>query len=102
MTPVYAKTIEGPSACPPTSIGGEEGRAWTLADRPLAALDDLLRRTRGLKMEAIKRGDFDHPALTPFLSDIRDEVMNGKCAVILRGLDPKHYSQADCERLFCG
>jgi hypothetical protein len=102
MTPIYSKTIDGPSAWTPASLGGKEGLVWTLTSKHLDAIDELLRKTNPLKMEEIRRADFDHPALTPFLSQIRNEVMNGKCAAIIRGIDTGLYSEADCERIFWG
>lgn len=102
MTPIYSKVIDGPGAWTPASLGGKEGLVWTLTAEHLGAIDDLLLKSRSRNLEEIKRGDFDHPALTPFLSDIRGEVMNGKCAAIIRGIDVSRYSQADCERIFWG
>jgi hypothetical protein len=102
MTPIYRDEIKGPSAWTPQSVGGKEGLVRTLSDKNLTAIDDLLHATRGLQRDDITREDFDHPALTPLLSDIRNEIMHGKGVAIVRGIDLARYTDEDRERIFCG
>ncbi len=102
MTPIHQARIEGPSAWTPASIGGKEGLVRTLTAAQIAAIDELLRATRHLRMEDIRLSEFDHPALTPFLSGIRDQIMHREGAAIIRGVDADKYSREDCERIFWG
>ena len=102
MTPLYLKKIDAPSAWTPRSLGGKEGLVRTLERKHLDAVDRLLVSVKGLKTEEIERKDFDDPVLTPMLADISHEMMHGKCAVIIRGIDVGRYSPRDCERIFWG
>ncbi len=102
MTPIYSQHIEAPSAWTPGSLGGKEGLVLQLDTRHLAALDALLAETHGKKVEELTRADFTHPDLADLLAQMRREVMHGKCAVIIRGIDRKRHGQAECERIFWG
>jgi hypothetical protein len=103
MTPIYRKIIDDASAWTPASLEGKEGLVKTLDKKQLDAVDRLLVAAKGIeKTEEITRKDFEDAALTPFLADVRKEMMHGKCAVIIRGIDRAKYSQQDCERIFWG
>ena len=102
MTPIYQSEITHPSAWTPASLGGKEGLVLQLTPDHLKAIDELLARLKGMETTTITREDFDHPALTPFLSRVHDEVMSGHCAAIVRGVSIDRYSREDCERIFWG
>lgn len=102
MPPIYSDHINDASAWTPASLGGKEGLVRTLEGAQLTAIDQLLAALKGTPTEAITRQDFEHPALTPFLAARRDDIMNGPCVVIIRGIDTGRYALEDCERLFWG
>jgi hypothetical protein len=102
MTPIYSQKIDALSAWTPQSVGGKEGLVRSLEQRHLNAVDRLLVSVRNLRTEDITRKDFDDPSLNPFLADIREEMTNGKCAIIIRGIDTTRYSPQECERIFWG
>ncbi len=102
MTPVIRTTINDASAWTTRSTGGKEGFVRDLTPAQLAAIDDLLTRLRGIATHDITRDLFSHPALTPLLAELREEVMHGKGAVILRGVDGSTRSREECERIFWG
>jgi hypothetical protein len=102
MTEIHRAVIDDASAWTPRSLGGKEGLVYTLGTRHLDAIDQILGRVKHLKTDEIAGRDFDHPALNPFLADLRREIMNGKCAVIIRGIDVARYSQGECEKIFWG
>jgi hypothetical protein len=102
MTPLFLDKIVAPSAWTPKSIGGKEGLVRTLDRKHLDAIDRLLASLKSRKTEEITRKDFEDAALTPFLTDIRNEIAHGKCAVIIRGIETGRYSPLECERIFWG
>ena len=102
MTPIYSRIIEGPSAWTPASLGGKEGLVHQLDASHLAALDSLLVKTRSKMLEDLRREDFTDEGLAEFLDHVRHEVMNGRCAVVIRGVDRGRYGQEDCARIFWG
>jgi hypothetical protein len=102
VTPIYSQLIAGPSAWTPGSLGGKEGLVHQLNARHLAALDSLLAKSQAKTLEELAAADFTHEDLADFLAAVRREVMHGKCAVIIRGLDRERYRQEDCERIFWG
>jgi len=60
----------------------------------LAELDTAIRRveTRGMPIMELTAADFDLPSLGAKLSDIRDEILNGRGFVQIRGFTPERYS----------
>jgi hypothetical protein len=102
VTPIYSRLIEGPSAWTPGSLGGKEGLVHQLDANHLATLDSLLVKTRSKILDDLTREDFTHAHLAEFLDQVRREVMHGKCAAIVRGVDRDRYGQEDCERIFWG
>jgi Taurine catabolism dioxygenase TauD, TfdA family len=82
-------TIEGPSAW----IGAAQARnpqAWTyrLSATEIAEIETATAavRARDLDIAAIRRADFPLPTLGPVLDQLRDEIINGRGFVLLRGL----------------
>lgn len=102
MTPLYGRRIDGPSAWTAASVGGKEGLVRELGKKQLDAVHRLLGATRAIDTVEITRKDFEHPDLTPFLADVREEIRNGKGVAIIRGIDASAYPQLDCERIFWG
>jgi hypothetical protein len=84
------------------AIGGKDGLVLRLTPAHLAALDELLHTTRHLPCESVTREQFDHPVLTPFLKQVREELSSGRGAVILQALPRDKYSIEDLTRMFWG
>jgi Taurine catabolism dioxygenase TauD, TfdA family len=81
--------VEGPSAW----IGAELTKRpdeWTyrLSGADLAEIETASAqvRARGLDLADVRRADFPLPTLGPVLERLRDEVLNGRGFVLLRGL----------------
>jgi hypothetical protein len=102
MTEIYPGVIEHPSAWTAASIGGKEGLVRRLAAPELAALAGLAARHRGRPVPEITREGFADPAVDALMQAVRDEVMHGRGAMILAGLDPGGYAPDELERLFWG
>lgn len=81
--------VEGPSAW----IGAEQARhpeTWTyrLSPTDIAEIEAATAavRARGMDIAAIRRDDFPLPSLGPVLDRLRNEVVNDRGFVLLRGL----------------
>jgi hypothetical protein len=79
--------ITGPSAW----IGAELAKRpeeWTyqLSPSEIAELEAATTRNRGRDIAAITRADFPLPTLGPALERLRDDVLNGRGFVLVRGL----------------
>lgn len=94
--------IDHPSAWTTKEVPGKESLVRVLTAGQLAAIDELLAKTRHLKPQQVTREQFDHPEITPLLKDFLNEIMNEKGAVIIRGITPDRYSEDDFERIYWG
>src|SRR5258706_11372891 len=94
--------IDHPGAWTSRSIGGQSGLLRTLTHAQLVEIDALLAATRHLKPQAVARPQFDAPALGPLLAEIRQELMHGRGAVIVRGITRERYGEDAFERIFWG
>jgi Taurine catabolism dioxygenase TauD, TfdA family len=66
-------------------------------DRALAAA-----KSRGLGWEEMTREDFPLPSFAPLAADIRGELEEGSGILLLRGLDPGHYTPEEQRLLYAG
>jgi hypothetical protein len=79
--------VEGPSAW----IGAELAKrpeAWTyhLATGDLSEIEAAVQACRGRDIATITRADFPLPTFGPVLERLRDEILNGRGFVLIRGL----------------
>lgn len=102
MTAIPRDKIDHPSVWTPESIGGKEGLVYTLTPQHLDAFDELLARTGHLAPQAVTRADFDHPVITPLLTELLDIIQNGRGAVVVSGLTPDRYDPEAFERIYWG
>jgi hypothetical protein len=70
----------------------------------LAEVDAALgaARGRGLSWETMRPDDFPLPGLAPLFDDIREELENGSGLLMLRGIDPAHYTLDDAKIVYAG
>lgn len=102
-TPVLRKFIDHPSAWTVESLGqGKESLVLNISEAHLAAVDELLARTRHLAPQQVTREQFDHPLLNEFLREVRRIILDGRGSLILRGVTPERYSPEDFERIYWG
>ena len=79
--------IEGPSAWFGPDVA-QRPETWirTLSDVELAEIDRAVRGIAGRDLAGVTRADFPLPTLGPVLDGLRQEVLNGRGFVLLRGL----------------
>ena len=101
-TPIIHGEIRNAAAWTSASIGGKVGFARTLTRTELAACRELLDALRDVPTQEITRAQFRHPVLDPLLKETREDIMRGKGAVILRGVEIGEWTREECERIFWG
>ena len=95
--------VEGPSAW----IGADLAKRpeeWTyqLASAQVAEIDAAVAGIRDRNIAEIRRPDFPLPTLGPALDRLRDEVLNGRGFVLLRGLPVEGRSIAESAAAYWG
>lgn len=83
-------------------LGSHEALVVDMPPDHVAAIDDVLRRTAHLAPQEVTRADFDHPLLNRLLADMRERILKGRGAVILRGLSRESHDEEAFERIFWG
>ena len=99
---IYDRPIEHPSAWTSAEIGGKEGLMHRMRPEHVAALWSLVEATRHLAPDAVTREQFDHPLINDLMKAARHEIMNGKGAIVLAGLDMAGVSEEDFARIYWG
>jgi hypothetical protein len=79
--------VEGPSAW----IGAELARrpeqwVYTLSTAEIGEVEGEVARLRGRDLAGLTRADFSLPTLAPVLDGMREDVLNGRGFVLIRGL----------------
>ena len=83
------KPVEGRSAWTGAEMRTREAEwSYRLSPAEVAEIAAATRlvRARGLDLASVRREDFPLPALGPVLDRLRDEVLNGRGFVLLRGM----------------
>ncbi len=102
MNPIYDRRIDHPAAWTSAEIGGKEGLTHRMGPEHVQALAELVERTRHLAPDAVTRADFDHPLINDLMKGVRFELMNGRGAIVLQGLDMSRTSLEDYSRIYWG
>ena len=102
MNPILDRQIDHPSAWTSAEIGGKEGLMHRMGADHVAALRELVEKTRHLAPSDVTRADFDHPLINDMMKGARHEIMHGKAAIILAGLDMSKTSLEDYSRIYWG
>jgi hypothetical protein len=89
LTQARHRPIEGPAAWFAKDLRHREAEwSYRLSPAEAAEIEAATRmvRSRGVDLAAIRREDFPLPKLGPVLERLRDEVLNGRGFVLLRGM----------------
>ena len=81
--------IEGSAAWRGSDLRHREAEwIYSLSSQELAEIEEATAaiRARGLDIAEIRRRDFPLPTLAPVLDRLRDEILNGRGFVLIRGL----------------
>lgn len=102
MAGVYQGLIDHPAAWTSKAIGGKAGLIRRISPTAVAALREAVDRSRDRKPWETTRADFSAPALAELMAGVRDEIMHGRGAIILDGLDMGSTPLEDYERIYWG
>src|SRR5205823_4467135 len=97
---IHRQPIREPAAWTAASLGADPKQRLTRRLKPaeLAAMDDLLRRTRSRAAWDISSRDV--AGLAELADDIRSILTHGTGMVVIQGIDRARLSKEDCERIF--
>ena len=97
-------TIEGPSAWYGPDMDANTEWLRPFSDTELAELDDAMRavKARGDGVIDITRSNFNLPTLGPVLNDTREELLEGRGFVLLRGIPVERYSIEESAMIYYG
>lgn len=103
MTTEPRPLIEGPSAW----IGAElaqrpEEWTWTLSADEIAEIEAAVAGVRGRDIATVTRADFPLPVMGAKLDAMRDEILNGRGFVLMRGLPVEGRPIADSAAAYWG
>jgi len=98
--PIVRPRIDHPAAWTSAEVGGAEGLIHRISGAQQAALRRLAESLAGRPLASITREDASQPEIVTLMQAIRFEIMRGKGAVVLAGLDIAGLGEEDFERLF--
>ena len=79
--------IEGPSAWIGADLAKRpEEWTWTLSSAEIAEIEAAVAGVAGRDIATISRADFPLPTMGPKLDQVRDEILNGRGFILIRGL----------------
>ncbi len=98
------RPIVDPAGWYPKDFEDTEDWIWRLSEPEIAELHDAVARVeaRGMALMDISRDDFPLPRLGDVLTDIGDEIMDGRGFALIRGLPTEGRSRAQIAAAFWG
>ncbi len=99
---IELRPVEDSAVWTSRTVGGKEGFMHRFGPQHLDGLREVLGRTRHLALEDVRRADFDQPAVNALMAGVRRELMSGRGAAILSGIDLEHFSEEEFRRICWG
>jgi hypothetical protein len=100
MAPIPRDPIVSPAAWRGDQIGGKSGLARPLEESELVALDEFLLATKAKPTLEIRDEDFSDSRINELARVCRHELVRGRAALILTGLDPSRYASDGYRRIY--
>ncbi|MDB5661836.1 MAG: hypothetical protein JWN59_174 [Sphingomonas bacterium] len=97
--PIRSRRV-GAAGWTSAEVGGAEGLIHRISGEQHGALLRLARSLSGRPIESITRADAADPVIVALMDAMRFEIMRGKGAMVLSGLDASELSDEDFARLF--
>ena len=99
-----SKPLVDPAEWYPDDFRNSEEWLWRLSDAEIAEIEAAVAgvEARGLDIKDIRRADVPLPGFATALADIRDELLDGRGFVVIRGLPVKRMSRAQTAAAFWG
>ena len=102
MTPIFNQVIADCAAWEGARIGGREGLLRRLTRAEVAAIEALAAPLDRQPVHQITRLQFTDPLVDALMAEARQQVMRGRGAIILSGLDAARHTLERFERLYWG
>jgi hypothetical protein len=99
-TPVLRRPVEDPAAWVGSDFTGKGDITIQLSERNVAALEELLVKTRCLERDDVRLEHCRHPDLDASLREVYAEVMFGRGLVVLAGFPLDGHSIDEMERIY--
>ncbi len=98
--PVHERRIDHPAAWTRAGLGGREAITLRFSAAELDAFDALLARTRDRPPQQLQRDDVVERPLIELFARLRDEILDGRGAILLGGLSSRYADAEDLERIY--
>ena len=98
-TPFRRATVDHPAAWTSAAVGGAEGLIHRISEPQRIALMSLAEALTDRPLASITREDAGDPEIVALMQAVRFEIMHGKGALLLSGLDRSALSEGAFERL---
>jgi len=92
----------GASVWSADAIGGLEGITRRLSQAQLDAIDAAVRATEGREATEVTRADFSAPEIASLMAAVHYDVLEGRGAALLSGIDVGRYDLEQFKRLHFG
>jgi hypothetical protein len=100
MTDICREFIRSADAWKGRDIGGKEGLLKHLTVAELCAFEAVLAATHSIPTQQLTKADFVHPQLSPLFASVREELMEGRGAVVVSGVALDRFSVDELARIY--
>jgi len=97
-----ARPVDDASAWTAGDIGRREGLVRRLGAEQFEAIDEAVRATASKQPTEVTAADFSAEPIRDLMAAVRHEIVRGKGAVVLSGLDVGRYRPEEFARLYFG
>jgi alpha-ketoglutarate-dependent taurine dioxygenase len=103
-TPPHGAEFAGPGAWRRSTFGGPGDWTWEFPAQSLLEMDAALDRIRrrGLELSSLTAADFPLPSFDAVAAPLRQELLQGRGFVLLRGFPTDRYSDEEMIKLYWG
>ena len=96
------RPVSDRSAWRGSELQGDASWVYTLSEAAIKDIDIVLPRIKSLELTSIRKQDFPLPSIESELSNIFEELNNGRGFTVIRGLPFGKYSDDEIARIFWG
>lgn len=82
------------------SLNKAGGIHYSLSPNEMEALRSLISRTADTSTQSTTRDHYQHPALDGCMQHLKRELLTGRGAVVVSGIDPSEFTADEHERIF--
>ncbi len=102
MSSVCSSLIAYPQAWTVREVGGVEGLSQSIPSEVISGVRRIIERTRHKAPQSVTQQEFDDPVVNAWIKTLHDEILHGRGALLVRGLDAGGFDEEQLERFFWG